>query len=607
MDVMKPTKIGLSVVLVAMLIVSATAAAQRASGPAPLPEQRKAAESAGFKITPAPDAWKAGEARPAWPADAVKAGAALFVRDYNLPLYPESRVGAKELTAPAVVNVALGEAEPLSLGVHALDDLKGLTVRARPTIAIHIRMKPPTVTVRCVEPAYIRGSGRGSKQAILTSLRVRPAEAIDLAKGTNRQYWIDVKVPADGKPGQWPFKIVVNSKGKAELTRSLTVNVRPYGLVSPKRFIGAFCATRIMPDKDTFTDWRNHGINGMLWFYSGLGWNPKLVDGKLKCDFGEVEALIDRYAAAGLDGPVTIALGNDRRGMLEMDLLRLYSRPEAEKKSVGGKTARVARMDDEVINTAYKECIRQFRDFLKTKKGWPELTLLHYDEPTERLMPEATLRYKQIKEVAPNIRVYGVTMNRLRWARMLAPISDILVCNGSYGSISRLGKETGDAVWGYSGATGVLGFGGARFNMGFRLYRYDIGAHWFWCYDFYPGGTPWNEFDSFTGDANWVVVYPGRTTQKHVPTLAWEGFREAWDDMRYAATVKKLLAGRDDAVAKAVGAEYQKLIKALPEGRDFTRAHGGEGDFYATLPGYHRLTDLRAKLAGMIDRLRRKQ
>jgi hypothetical protein len=69
----------------------------------------------------------------------------------------------------------------------------------------------------------------------------------------------------------------------------------------------------------------------------------------------------------------------------------------------------------------------------------------------------------------------------------------------------------------------------------------DLGSHWFWSYDFSVGDT-WNEFDGFTGDAAWVSVYPGRTWNQHVPTLAWESLREARDDHRYAATLEKLLA-----------------------------------------------------------------
>jgi len=307
--------------------------------------------------------------------------------------------------------------------------------------------------------------------------------------------------------------------------------------------------------------------------------------------------------AAGLTGPVIIALGNDSNGFYEQALCRLYKRSLADKPSQRGRTSRLAAMDDEVINRAYKEGIRQLNALVKSKPNWPEVVLLHYDEPTERLMPEATLRYKQIKEVAPGMRVYGVTMNRLSWAKMLAPISDILVCNGDYAEIAALGRQTGKEVWGYSGAQAVTGFGGGRFDMGLPLYRYDLRGHWFWCYDYYVG-DPWNEFDGFTGDADWVVAYPGATRGQHVPTLAWEGIREAYDDIRYAATLEKLLAEKQGPARDRIAAEYKQLLADLPQHRDLGAFPPNPDDLYATLPSYHRLTALREKLAAWIEQLR---
>ncbi len=587
--------------LSAMLVAAAIASAEPGKDePYPLARQRELAEKAGFRIVPGPDAAKGEELLPIPPADARRAGLVTFVRDYNLPVYPDSAVHKAEREAKAVVEAALGETEPLSLGVRALDDLKGLTAKV---VARGTAPRGVQVRIRQLEPAYVRAPGRRSKDAMLFHLRLRPVAAMDLAKGVNAQYWIEATVAGNAKPGEHRFDVVLQAAGRSELRVPMTVRVRPYALATPGRWIGAFCATRIVPDVATARDWKEHGINGMLWFYSGLGWRPKLVDGKLALDLSETAKLIDTLAAAGMDGAVAIALGNDRRGMLERDLMRLYDRKPAEKTSVGGKTATVARMDDEVINKAYKESVRRFNAFLKTRKNWPEVTLLHYDEATERLMPEATLRYKQIKAVAPDLRVYGVTMNRLRWAKMLAPISDILVCNGDYRRIAELGRQQNKEVWGYTSATGIQGLGGSRFNMGLRLYQYDLGSHWFWCYDFFPG-SPWDEFDSHTGDASWVVAYPGRQSGKHVPTLAYEGLREAWDDMRYAATVRKLLAETTGSVRDQVAGEFAAFLKSIPAGRDLTSLTQGQTDFYATLPDYEALTLLRANLVGMIEKLR---
>lgn len=593
--------VSLSVIAIALVTIGSGSVLLGAQpgqdSPFPLAEQRRQAEEAGYTIVPAPDAPRTDEAAPNSSADAVAAGAAAFIRDYNLPIYPESRVGQHELSAPAVITAARGETEPLSIGVHALADLTDLTVEV-----VASDDSGPAVEVRYVEAAYIRSGGRGDKNATLTSLRLRPMEPLPLAKGMNRQFWIDAKVPLHSE-GEFTYRIVIRSKGRPDLTRPLTVRVRPYALQEPDRFIGAFCSTaQIRPSVETFRQWKDHGVNGMLWFWSSLPWRAEIVDGELRFDFSDTEELIDRIAEAGLTGAVTIALGNDRNGHYELMLARLYGRPLAEKTSVGGRTANVARLDDEIVSEAYMEGVRQFNALLK-KKNWPEVALLHYDEPTERLMPEATLRYQQIKTAAPTIRVYGVTMNRLEWAEMLAPISDILVCNGDYARISDLGDRTGKAVWGYSSTTASMGFGGGRFNLGFRLYRYKLGSHWFWCYDFYSG-NPWNEFDStVTGDANWVTVYPGATAGEHVPTLTWEGIREAYDDMRYAATLEKLLAEKKGPRRDKVAAEYEEFLARIPQGRDMTVFREDQDDFYSTLPSYQKLTTLRTELVGWIEQL----
>jgi len=104
--------LGLAMIL-AVPALRAGAAPREGGGPMPLAEQRRAAEEAGFTIVRAPDAPQQGDALPEPGDEAKKAGAAVFVRDYNLPIYPEGRVGAVDLAAPAVVTAARGETEQL--------------------------------------------------------------------------------------------------------------------------------------------------------------------------------------------------------------------------------------------------------------------------------------------------------------------------------------------------------------------------------------------------------------------------------------------------------------------------------------------------------------
>jgi hypothetical protein len=576
------------------------------NGPLALDAQRRLAEEAGFQIVPAPDAPKAGEAAPTFSDEARAAGAALFVRDYNLPLYPESRVGAQELAAPAAIELARNEGEPLSLGVHALQDLAGLTVSVSDVSGPDGARLSPRIWM--LEPAYVCYGRRDPKaqpvqKVVLAHLRLGPVAPVDLAAGQNRQYWIVVTAPAEAVPGEYQGRIEVRSAGRPVVSRPLSVRVRRFALVEPRDFfLGAFMTLRpFLPNRETFADFKAHGLDGLLWFYSEHSWTIERDGDTIRQDFTPITQVIDAAAAAGLKGPVVVALGNDTVGFYEKRLCELFNRPLRAAGPVDGKTAQVAAIDDEVINRLYIEGLRQVLDLARRKK-WPEIILLHYDEPTERLMPEATFRYRQLKAAFPDVRIYGVTMDELAWAEQLAPISDILVCNGSFAEIRDLGARTGKAVWGYSSSPAAIGAGGTRFNMGLRLWPFGLSSHWFWCYNFYPA-SPWNEFAGRTGAANWVTVYPGPEPGTHIPTLGWEGIREAYDDIRYCATLLRLLDNARGPLRDEIAAKYQQFLADIPKGSAQTSYGLDQDDFYAMLPSYHKLTALRAQLVGWIEQL----
>jgi hypothetical protein len=573
------------------------------SGPCPLEVQRELAREAGFTLLDAPDAPRPDDLAPDFDAATREAGTAIFVRDYNLPIYPNSRVTDAELAAPAVVEAARGQVEPLSIALHAIEDLHEVEVGVS-SLTREGGGELPPVRVRVLEPAYVRSApGSESREAILGHLRLWPNQPVSVAAGMNRQFWLEVTVPIDAAPGEYTGEICVRSAGRCELRRELTARVRPFTLAEPENwFLGAFMTLRYcLPDRETLADFKAHGIDGMLWFWSEAAWNVYRSGESIVQYFHPITRVIEDAMAVGMKGPIVIGLGNDTVGFYERRLCQEFNRPLAPAEPVDGKTAQVAAMDDEVINRLYIEGVRQLLEVARSR-GWPEIIILHYDEPTERLVPEATHRYKQLKAAFPNLRIYGVTMNRSEWAEQLAPMSDILVCNGSFEEIRELARREGKDCWGYSGAPASVGAGGSRFNMGLRLWKYGFGAHWFWCYNFYSG-HPWNEFTGRTGNANWVTVYPGLTPGKHIPTLAWEGMLQAHNDVRYCATLEKLLAERTGALRDRIAAQFETFRAEIPAGRDRTSFGVDQDDFYSTLPSYHRLTAMRAKVAGWIGQL----
>ncbi|MGB2823480.1 MAG: hypothetical protein WBF17_21050 [Phycisphaerae bacterium] len=65
-------------------------------------------------------------------------------------------------------------------------------------------------------------------------------------------------------------------------------------------------------------------------------------------------------------------------------------------------------------------------------------------------MDEHRRMVRLFRERFPDVRLYGVTMNRLKWAETVLD-TDILVSNGDFGRIRALATRHGKAAWFYGG------------------------------------------------------------------------------------------------------------------------------------------------------------
>ena len=110
---------------------------------------------------------------------------------------------------------------------------------------------------------------------------------------------------------------------------------------------------------------------------------------------------------------------------------------------------------------------------------WPEIVFIIYDEPTERLMEEHEHRYQFIKSFWPELRIYGVTMNRIEWAEDIQHMVDIFVANGDFAEISQLGKHTAKPFWLYGSGSSRDG-ASLRHRYAWTAWAHDAGASWFW-------------------------------------------------------------------------------------------------------------------------------
>jgi hypothetical protein len=104
------------------------------------------------------------------------------------------------------------------------------------------------------------------------------------------------------------------------------------------------------------------------------------------------------------------------------------------------------------LNRLLKKLLLAIRDPARDK-SWPEIAILIYDEPTECLLAEHENRYNFIKSFWPEVRIYGVTMNRVEGEKSVSHMVDIFVANGAHEAIRKLADETGKPFWVYTGVS----------------------------------------------------------------------------------------------------------------------------------------------------------
>jgi len=267
-----------------------------------------------------------------------------------------------------------------------------------------------------------------------------------------------------------------------------------------------------------------------------------------------MDEVVKRFKKAGMSGPIVIALGNDSNGFLERDIARAFDLPFEPREEHDGRTVRVAPLDDVEFEQRIVEALAQLFEHA-AENSWPEIVILPYDEPTERLMEEHRRMVRLFREHFPEVRLYGVTMNRLEWAEEVLD-TDILVANGDWARIQLLAREHDKDVWFYKSVTAAGGFGICRARTGLEMYAYHPDGKWFWSYNFHVG-DPWNEVDGRTPDSAWVICWPPlQDGAESIATPGYEGLREGVNDVRYAMNLEELLENTDTPAAREIQQRY---------------------------------------------------
>ena len=461
-------------------------------------------------------------------------------------------IGALRAVQDPEVAMAVGEQESLALLVSAASPLRNARFR--------ISGLPPGVSCDIKAARAYRRKLRGNQEATQPYL-LEPAPAVSLEAGEKAVYWLTFKAEKILRPG--PRRITVHL-GQASVQAA--IEVHPFRLRrDPSVFYGAFCGARdaaITPQH--MKDLHERGFDALQFFWGSVSVPVKNDSGRMVVDFTRMERWMADFQEAEMRGPVVWSLGNDSSSHLENMLSQVFGIPHPPRAEKAGKMMNFADIHHPELNRRLKELMLAIKQHAGEKK-WPEIVFIIYDEPTERLMEEHEDRYKFIKSFWPELKIYGVTMDRIEWARAINHMVDILVANGDFEAISKLAEESGKPFWLY-GSGSSRDEAGLRRSYAWRPWAHSAKAVWFWAYN-YHAGDPYDDFDGASADSSMSMVWPSKIPGvPFVCSVSWDGMREAVDDMAYIQTLEWMLGQSGAPRSREIAGQLAALKRAIPSG-----------------------------------------
>ena len=272
-------------------------------------------------------------------------------------------------------------------------------------------------------------------------------------------------------------------------------------------------------------------------------------------------------------------------------------------------------------NLVMKEVREQYGQWVKEitnhaqNNGWPELILTPFDEPAKHLQTPYTKegyeKDDQTIGTGPWIKTHFedacdiIKTNAVAGSRIYGSIHETsgieflpkinVFCTNAIAEDPKLGVKVNAAgadkyFWQYTG----LGSGGGseaakmRYAYGFYFGAYNSRGSLLWAYN-------WGGRFNTTEGYNWMICWD--TPFGVIPTLSYEGLREAWDDRRYIETLKKI------AKEKGKETEVRVFLDTIFNMATSTKTEGGNdrvNDFWSQTKNPEKLDEWRYLIADKI-------
>jgi len=385
-------------------------------------------------------------------------------------------------------------------------------------------------------------------EPVADSAELRP---VKLVAGECKQFWITVKVPKAAAAGRYRGEIALFAGGRAVGNAPLRLRVLPFALPEPKTYydLDKRFYVSIYNHCDMFEHMRLNG-NDMDQAAKKL-----LAEYENMRDHGCHYPLIPRWDRKDLYGgrnrdvfvrqlEVLKQSGLKTRPLLgavnTLDYEMIFKKPYDPTDGV-----RVSGLDRTIVTTVpddskkdaatrYKERVDEEFAAIEEVLGHNDVYPVAWDEPSRKTLVGQREAWRYVHEKGGSIM-----STCTGWHIFFSGHNSDFSNFGGHVSTENVRKwhAVGAKVTCYAAPhTGPENPDYIRRTHGMILYKADLDGT---CNYMHYEGPPniWNEFNK-DHYRSFCLVYP--TREGVIDTLAWEGFREAVDDIRYATKLRQL-------------------------------------------------------------------
>jgi hypothetical protein len=449
------------------------------------------------------------------------------------------------------ITACRGEYEPASLTIFALRDIKYLSVAVGELKSKNANIPASAVDIRVVKCWYQAGvqiretkhrhltpelllkddglihvdfanksnylrqvDSTGKENLLLISgpdsenmKHIQPRDAatlqpVDMKSYTAKQFWITVHVPEDAAPGLYDGSIQLSARGLSPSELSLRVNVLPFPLSQSQLRYSIYYRGKLARDESVVMsterkstqqyelEMRNLKAHGVLYPTIYQRYDDTLLP----------RALAIR-AAAGLPDGTLYTLGIS-----------------------AGNTTNPKRLK------ALRERVRKWRA-IASDYGYDDLYIYGIDEARGDRLKSQRLAWRTTHEAGAKV---FVACYKETFASM-GDLLDLAVYSGAPNPVeAEKFHNAGQQIFCYNNPqVGVEQPETYRRNFGLLLWKKGYDGAMNYAYQ-HSENHGWNDFDSKPyRDHNFIY----QTTDGLIDTMAWEGFREGVDDVRYLTTL----------------------------------------------------------------------